>query len=117
VDIQGLFAAAAVSEMERGEEFYTALLGRRPDDRPMDGLIQWRDIVGQAGIQVVLDEQRAGNGNMTIVTPDLSAARVALSGRGLTLGDDVEGDFGILAQIDDPDGNRLTLAEPPRSFD
>ena len=56
MQIEELYAAVVVSDMQRGEDFHTALLGRGPDDRPMDG---------------------------------------------------------IIAQIEDPDGNRLTVAEPP----
>ena len=29
------------------------------------------------------------------------------------LGDDNEGDYSTLAQVRDPDGNRITLASPP----
>lgn len=115
--IAELYAVALVSEMERSEEFYTALLGRGPDDRPMDGLIQWRGVAGQAGLQIVVDLERAGRGNMTLVVPTMSAARSSLSERGLSLGDDIQGDDGVLAQIDDPDGNRLTLAEQPSGLD
>lgn len=113
VQIEELYAVAVVSDLDSGERFYAALLGREPDDRPMDGLIQWRGLAGRAGLQVVLDPERAGQGSVTVVVPDLAAARSHLGERGLSLGDDIQGDFGILAQIDDPDGNRLTLAESP----
>lgn len=116
MEIQSVYTVASVADMNRGEAFYTALIGRGPDDRPMDGLIQWRGI-GTAGIQVSLDASKAGHSLMTIVTPDMEAARNALKGAGLELGEDIQGDFGVLAQIDDPDGNRLTLAEPPKGFE
>ena len=115
MNIQGLFAAASVADMERAEAFYTALLGRGPDDRPMDSLIQWRPLDG-AGIQLFHDADKAGNSSMTIVTPDMAAARSELASNGLELEDDVQGDFGVIAQISDPDGNRITLAEPPRDM-
>ncbi|NNE97120.1 MAG: VOC family protein [Acidimicrobiales bacterium] len=117
MEIKELYAAAVVSEIERSEKFYTALLGRGPDDRPMDGLIQWRGVADQAGLQVVLDPERAGKGNMTIVVPTMSAARSDLSDRGLSLGDNIQGDYGVIAQIRDPDGNSITLAEPPSGLD
>ncbi len=112
MDIQGLYAAASVTDMERAEAFYTALLGCAPDDRPMDGLIQWRPF-DDAGIQLFRDCDNAGHGSMTIVTPDMAAARTHLASNGLELGDDIQGDFGVIAQISDPDGNRIILAEPP----
>lgn len=117
MEIEGLFAVIATADMERSEAFYTALVGRGPDDRPMDGLIQWRDLPNH--LQVVQDAEKAGASMATIVTPDMAAARKALQDAGLSLGQDIQGDFGIIAQIDDPDGNRLTLAEPasPSRFD
>ncbi|WP_111735854.1 VOC family protein [Roseovarius amoyensis] len=111
--IQGLFAVVATADMVRAEAFYTSLIGRRPDDRPMDGLVQWRDFPDN--LQVVEDAEKAGHSMITIVTPDMTAARQDLENAGLKLGEDIQGDFGIVAQIDDPDGNRLTLAEPPKS--
>lgn len=115
MDIQGLYAAVAVTDMDRAEAFYTAMLGRGPDDRPMDGLVQWR-LVGNAGIQLFRDADNAGHATMTIVTPDMAATRSLLSSNGLELEDEVQGDFGVIAQISDPDGNRITLAEPPREM-
>lgn len=53
---------------------------------------------------------------MTIVTPDMATARQDITSASLDLGRDIQGDFGIVAQIDDPDGNRITLAEPPKGM-
>ncbi|UZD69378.1 VOC family protein [Brucella sp. JSBI001] len=115
MNIQGLFAVVSTADMDASEAFYTALIGRAPDDRPMDGLIEWRNLAG-AGLQVAHDAGKAGSSEVTLVTPDMAAARRALADAGLTLGEDIQGDFGIIAQIDDPDGNRLTLAEPPKAM-
>ncbi len=52
---------------------------------------------------------------MTIVTPDMADTRAQLASRGLELEADIQGDFGKIAQIYDPEGNQITLAEPPRS--
>lgn len=112
MEIEGLYAVVSTANMERAEAFYTGLLGREPDDRPMDGLVQWRSL-DNAGIQVALDPDKAGHSQITIVTPDMATTRDDLAGRGLQLGEDIHADFGIIAQIDDPDQNRLTLAEPP----
>lgn len=112
--IQGIYAAVAASDMKASEAFYTTLFGRGPDDRPMDFLIQWRDVAG-ANVQVFLNAKNAGSSMATIVVPDLDEARAFLEGAGLSLGEAVGGDFGRVAQITDPAGNQLTLAEPPRS--
>lgn len=113
MDIQGLFAVAHVSDIEKSTSWYSDLIGRSPDDRPMDGLVQWRDL-GGAGLQLVWDAERSGTSAITIVTPTMSRARAALASVGIDLEPDVQGDFGIIAQISDPDGNRITLAEPPK---
>lgn len=114
--IQQIFAVACVSDMDRSAAWYAALLGREADDRPMDGLAQWRFGAG-AGLQLVLDPGKAGCSLVTIITPSLAAARARLRDAGLRLEDDVQGDFGLLAQVSDPDGNRLTLAEPPTGLE
>ena len=49
--IDYLFAALLVSDIERSEAFYAAMLGRNADDRPMATLVQWRGIGQGAGRQ------------------------------------------------------------------
>lgn len=115
MDVMGIFAVASVSDMKRSEKWYTRLMGRAPDDRPMDTLVQWRN-PGAGGVQLMLDPERAGRSLMTIVTPLMDKARAGLESAGVKLGPDVKGDWGIIAQVNDPDGNRLTLAEPPKGF-
>ena len=111
--IQGIYAALATADMAVSEAFYTNLFGRGPDDRPMDGLIQWRDVAG-ANIQIFADPDIAGSGRLTIVVPLMTGARSALAEFGIEIMGEREGDYGRIAQVTDPDGNRLTLAEPPR---
>ncbi|NLS01307.1 VOC family protein [Rhizobium sp. P38BS-XIX] len=112
MQIQGIYAALATANIERAEKFYTGLFGREPDDRPMDMLIQWRDIAG-ANIQVFLDKENAGYGRLTIVVPKMEEASKSLGGIGVTITGESHGDYGRIGQIADPDGNRITLAEPP----
>lgn len=76
------------------------------------GLVQWRSRDG-AGLQLVLDAGKSGRSLITIVTPVMDRARTRLAAASLQLEPDIQGDFGIIAQITDPDGNRITLAEPP----
>ena len=115
MDIQGLFAVACVSDMATSTQWYACLIGRGPDDRPMETLVQWRNL-GGAGLQLVVDADKAGTSLITIVTPAMDRAREKLTAASLKLGPDIQGDFGTIAQIDDPDGNRITLAEPPKGM-
>ena len=68
--------------------------------------------VGDGGVQLVDDAKRAGNSMLTVIVPDLDAARGALQSRHLSLGPSSGGDFAPLAQISDLDGNPITLAQP-----
>lgn len=113
MNVMGVFAAVYVAEMGRSIDWYTRLIGRAPDHRPMPTLVQWVNVAG-AGVQLFLDADRAGQGVMTLVTPDLDAAGALLAARNIALGDIHRGDFGGVAGLNDPDGNRVTLAEPPR---
>jgi len=117
MQIQGIYAALATASMDRAEAFYTRLFDRQPDDRPMDSLIQWRNVAG-ANVQIFHDEENAGSGRLTIVVPQMDQARKALEEIGVKLTGESQGDYGKIAQLTDPDGNRITLAEPPsRPFD
>jgi predicted enzyme related to lactoylglutathione lyase len=83
----------------------------------MEGLIQWRDVAG-ANIQIFCDREKAGSGRLTIVVPKMDEARRSLEGMAAELTGETEVDYGRIAQLADPDGNRITLAEPPsKPFD
>ncbi|MGO4637028.1 VOC family protein [Mesorhizobium sp. 2RAF45] len=111
--IQGIYAAIATADIAAAESFYTKLFDRGPDDRPMDNLIQWRNVAG-ANIQIIENQDNAGSSMCTIVVPDMSEARTSLKAVGLFLDNEQEGDFGKIAKLSDPDGNQITLAEPPK---
>lgn len=112
MEIQELYATVCVSEIEHSVAWYTRLIGREPDDRPMDGLVQWRNL-GGAGLQLVLDAERAGSGMVTVITPDMTKTRKQLAAANIVLGPDLQGDYAIIAQLSDLDGNVITLTEPP----
>ena len=107
-----VYAAAMVKDMETSISFYSAVLGRAPDDRPMPSLTQWRG-VSDAGIQLFEDAAKAGNSTMTLVVPSMDAALAVLHSHGITSSPVQEGDFGRVAIVADPDGNAVVLAEPP----
>lgn len=109
-----LYTAMLVSDLKVSERFYAKVIGRPADDHPQDFLIQWRGF-GPAGIQLFLDPRKAGKGRMTLVVSDLARLGHSLRKKGLKLGPIQTGDFGKIAQLADPDGNLITLAEPPKS--
>lgn len=111
MDVQFVFAAMRVSDLDAATVFYTSLLGREPDDRPMETLVQWR--YAHAGIQLFTDADKAGRGTMTLVVPDMDVAGERLAAAGIDIGSIEQGDYGRIARFADPDGNDIVLAEPP----
>lgn len=109
---QTVYTALLTADLAAAEGWYTKLLGRGPDHRPMDTLVQW-ELFAQGGVMLATDGDIAGRGAMFLYVDDVAAERRRLQGLGIVLGDDIEGDYSTLAQVRDPDGNLLTLATPP----
>ncbi len=111
--LQGIYACIAVADFATGVDFYIKLMGREPDDRPMPNMVQWRK---GGGLQIWHDPAHAGHSRTTIVVDNMAIERQRLAPLGLHPGPDAAGDWGIVAQLTDPDGNQITLAEPPKGF-
>jgi len=112
MNLQKIYTALLTADLAAAEAWYTKLLGRGPDNRPMDTLVQW-ELFGQGGLALSTDDEIAGRGVMFLYVEDVAAERHRLLSLGIVLGDDIEGDYSTLAQVRDPDGNLLTLATPP----
>lgn len=110
--IQKTYAALLVADMAAGEAWYTKLLGRGPDRRPMPSLLHW-ELSDHGGLMVSSSEEIAGHGVFFLYVADLTAERRRLEDAGIALGDDIEGDYSTLAQVSDPDGNLITFASSP----
>ncbi len=109
---QKIYTALLAADLAAAEAWYTKLLGRRPDHRPMDTLVQW-ELFNKGGLMLSTSEEIAGRGVMFLYVDDLAAERRRLRGLGIMLGDDVAGDYSTLARVRDPFGNFITLASPP----
>lgn len=112
MNVQKTYTALLTKDLAAAERWYTKLLGRAPDTRPMDTLVQW-ELFDHGGVALSTDEEIAGKGVMFFYVDDVAAERRRLQSLGIELGDDIEGDYSTLAQVRDPDGNVLTLATPP----
>lgn len=113
--LQKIYTALLVSDLAAAEAWYTKLLGRGPDYRPMTTWVQW-ELIGQGGLALSTDGEIAGQGVMFIVVEDVAAERRRLQGLGITLGENIQGDYSTLAQVRDRNDNLLTLATPPRPY-
>ena len=112
MNLRKIYSALLTTNLAAAEGWYTKLLGRGPDYRPMKTLVQW-ELSDQGGVALSTDRDIAGRGVMFLIVDDVAAERRRLKGLGIVLGDDIKGDYSTLAQVRDPDGNLLTLATPP----
>ena len=112
MNLQKIYTALLTADLAAAERWYTKLLGRGPDYRPMDTLLQW-ELFDQGGVALSTDNEIAGRGVMFLVVDDVETERRRLKRLGIMLGDDIVGDYSTLAQVRDPDGNLITLATPP----
>jgi catechol 2,3-dioxygenase-like lactoylglutathione lyase family enzyme len=110
--MQKIYTQLLTPDLAAAERWYTKLLGRGPDNRPMDTLVQW-ELFAHVGFALSPDKEIAGKGVVFFYVDDLAAERRRLEGLGIELGEDIKGDYSTLAQVRDPDGNLLTLATPP----
>ena len=113
--VQGIYAAAVTKDFDAAVAWYERLMGRPADDTPIPGMAQWRNM-GAAGLQVWEDAERAGQSIITIVVPDLDREKTRLAAVNLVLINEARGEFGAVAQLFDPEGNRINLTEPPKDF-
>ena len=112
MNVQKVYTVLLTTDLAAAEGWYTKLLGRGPDHRPMNTMVQW-ELFDQGGLALSTDTEIAGRGVMFLVVDDVAAERHRLQGLDIGLGDDIAGDYSTLAQVRDPDGNLLTLATPP----
>lgn len=61
--LQKTYAALLTADLEAAEGWYTKLLGRGPDYRPMDTLVQW-ELFHQGGLMLSSSDEIAGRGVM-----------------------------------------------------
>ena len=107
--IDRTFAVLPVSDIEEAEAWYERFFGRPADAKPMPSLREWHE--GSGGFAVLQEAGRAGKAYATMLVASIDDHRAALAERGLTLGESQGGDAAGVAQIDDPAGNTITLAQ------
>lgn len=106
--IHGVYANCTVSDLSRAERWYSRLLDREPDARPMEGLLEWH--LGDAtGLQVWSEPDRAGQSTAVLAETDLDAAAGRLTAAGVDHGGPEPGGGTRILQLADPDGNRVVL--------
>jgi catechol 2,3-dioxygenase-like lactoylglutathione lyase family enzyme len=116
MNLQKIYSTLLTTDLAAAESWYTKLLGRGPDYRPMETLIQW-DLFPRGGLQLATDDDNlAAHGALFLIVGDIAMERRRLQNHGISLGEDIPGTYSTLAQLRDPDGNQVTLATPPSPY-
>ena len=107
--IEHVLAVVAVSDIDRSEQWYTALFGRPADNNPMPSLVEWQIRPG-AWVQVFSDPERAGKTLLNFAVADLDGHLDAIASRGIQPGEIVDANKGVrTCPVTDPDGNTISL--------
>lgn len=106
-----VLAVQMVSDLEPAVEWYSALVGRDPDRRPMPPSAEW-DLTSGGGLQVYLDPEHAGGHTMILAVDDLGATLGDVAGRGIS-GEPFTVPSGQyrLSLLEDPSGNTVVLSQ------
>lgn len=106
--ITQVLAHATVSDLEVAEDWYSRLFDRKPDLRPMDGLLQW-DLSEAFGVQVWAEPDRAGDSCMVLNESDLDAFAAHLDRTGIAHPPIEDATSSRILPLTDPDGNRVVF--------
>ena len=82
MNIQKIYTSLLTANLAAAERWYSKLLGREPDHRPMDTLVQW-ELFDQGGLMLSNSDEIAGKGVMFLYVEDLAAERTRLQGLGI----------------------------------
>ncbi|WP_116201391.1 VOC family protein [Amycolatopsis circi] len=106
--ISRVLAQCTVSDLARAEDWYTALLDRGPDARPMPGLLEWH-LGDTFGLQVWSEPDRAGRSTVVLEETDLDAAAAHATKAGAAHDGPQPGGGARILPLTDPDGNRVVF--------
>lgn len=119
MSISNALASMAVKDLNAAETWYEAVLGRKSDRKPMNGLVEWTFADGGI-LQVYEGKERAGGCSCTLVvssgTDDLDSQISKLQKLGAHVPDvqsstTSDGIKMRTVMVKDPDGNSLAFAE------
>ena len=112
--IKNALAGVAVKNLDDAIGWYTKLLGRAPDERPMSEVAEYRFDKG-GWIQIFADGDRAGRSSVTLVEDDLEGRLEKLKVDEIAVGSVSRSDYVNTAIVNDPDGNQIVFAQAKSS--
>jgi predicted enzyme related to lactoylglutathione lyase len=111
--ITHVFGSIPIADLDSARSWYERFIGRAPDLVPNESEAAWR-LTETGWLYVILDEVRAGSALHTLLVDDLDAFLAGLAQRGITAGPvEIVGDGVRRTTVHDPDGNRLSVGQPP----
>ncbi len=111
--ITHVFAEIPVTNRDAAIGWYERFTGRAPDLIPNAEEAAWQ-LSDTGWICVNADVERAGSARHTLLVDDLDAFLAGLQQRGIAAGPvEIIGDNVRRAAVLDPDGNRLSVGQPP----
>lgn len=106
--ITRVLAQSTVTDLAVAEDWYTRVLGRPPDARPMQGLLEWH-LAGTFGVQVWAEPDRAGHCSMVLDESHLDVRLALLDEAGIPRGEPQDATSSRILVLVDPDGNRVVF--------
>jgi len=108
--IQNALAGVAVNDLDKAVAWYSKLLGRDADQRPMPEVAEFA-FPGGGWLQLFIDSKRAGNSSVTLAVDSLDSLLTALKSAGIRTTEPTRSDYVDTAILNDPDGNQIVLAQ------
>jgi hypothetical protein len=104
MNLQKTYASLLTADLAAAEGWYTKMLGRGPDHRPMPTRLHW-ELSDEGGLMLSNSEEIAVRGAIFLDVDNHAGERLRIDGLAIALGDDDEGEYSTLAQVRDPDSN------------
>jgi hypothetical protein len=106
MDVDVLFAGAAVTDFEEAQTWYERFFGRAPGIVAKDEEVMWQ-LTGAGWLYIVRDTQYAGNSIVAVAVSDIERTTYALEARGLATGPiEQEGETSLKALVGTPTATR-----------
>jgi catechol 2,3-dioxygenase-like lactoylglutathione lyase family enzyme len=74
MNLRKIYTTLLTADLAAAERWYTKLLGRGPDFRPMDTLLHW-ELLDHGGLMLSSSDEIAGKGMMFVYVENLAAER------------------------------------------
>jgi hypothetical protein len=108
--ITNALAGIAVNDVGAAVHWYSRLIGRPPDRKPMPNVAEWRFENG-SGVQLYEDEDRAGGSCVTLFDADLDKRIADFKAKNIPIQSRSSSAKLRSVTIEDDDGNRVVFMQ------